>query len=311
MISQMTVAMYSVLISGPHFDPARQTYIQPVAVYGTENRRTEEQYAKDHRETLKAIHDRYAATGEIVCAGDIRRGSAQLTLRNDLITTAGHMFRDSKTCDEKAQAAGCIFTLRSGARSRSIPVKDLVAIGLQCPESHTIQDDWAILRLSEPATDVTPYNVDRELVGNTQTGDGVVAVARSMDFAVIVVKDGRPVYDFPKHIGDCNIRLSWAGAWPPMPGEVRTPTEFRTDCATSAYSSGGSLLTRGDRPSLLAIVKGGIATEAEELEGLRTGKPVQKPYDPSSWYTVWTPVAGQFYDALVKAAQKAVSGSGE
>ena len=142
-----------------------------------------------------SVQQRYAATGIIQCNGF--EGSAQLTIKNNLITTAGHMLNDRDTCAKIAEPNQCVFIVNSQGRSRSVRVKNLVATGFRCPRENDVQDDWAVMALSEPIDDVTPYSVDPDKIIALRKNDSVVTVAHSVDFIVSSQN--------AKHYGECTI----------------------------------------------------------------------------------------------------------
>jgi hypothetical protein len=71
-----------------------------------------------------SIQQRYAATGTIQCNG--WEGSAQLTIKNNLITTVAHVLHDPDTCVERAKRNQCVFKITSHGRIRSIRIKQLL-----------------------------------------------------------------------------------------------------------------------------------------------------------------------------------------
>ena len=50
-------------------DQCRSTLVQPVSLFGEDERRTETEYAREHKLSLRQVQDRYAASGAIVCTG--------------------------------------------------------------------------------------------------------------------------------------------------------------------------------------------------------------------------------------------------
>src|SRR5262245_34632147 len=79
------------------------------------------------------VQKQYAATGKMVCKGNAQ-GTAQLTVKANIITTVGHALENPFSCEHLSHPNQCIFTVRSHGRERSIPIKRLVGTGLHCPQ---------------------------------------------------------------------------------------------------------------------------------------------------------------------------------
>jgi hypothetical protein len=281
--------------------------IVKVAVYGTaEHRKTEQELADATGEKVGDIHERYSSTGTLVCAGN--EGSAQVTLKNNIITTAAHMFFEEKTCKRIASPSDCVLTLKSlSGAEQKIKVKEQVkdGMGFKCPTIPTGDLDWAVLRLDGAATGVQPYTVE-ELPGKgLAEGTAVTLVAHSIDFWR---KDSSGNKVFPKHIQrNCHITKVY-GAW--------EPGMYKGDCDATGFSSGGSILVEGAKgPILSAIFSGQNETREQEYQSLNreekdskgrlTGKGVPNiaPYNLDTWSGYYVAVTGNFLRAIRSAAQ--------
>jgi hypothetical protein len=266
-----------------------------VGVIDDADRRTEADYAREHGEPVEAVKKRFAATGSINCAAGRVFGSAQLTIRNDIITTSAHALLEPRTCQKKAEPADCVFSVQSTGRERTIRIKSKIASGfdgMNCPQ--LAADDWLILKLAEPVSDITPYQVDTAAIRRLGEGLTVVAVGRSIDFRTVSYRDGRPAFNFPKHIGDCQIKQ--------IPMDRPLPWKFGTNCDSAGFSSGGSLLSGSNgQDFLVAIHRGSNETDAQADEAMRSGRQNQGPFDAQKWNSTYVAITGEFYDALMKA----------
>src|SRR5687767_12783115 len=98
------------------------------------------------------IGARYGATGLVRCGGAI--GTAQLTLRNDIITTAAHVLIGS----DGQPRASCTFQPAGGGAAVAIDAASVRA-GSRSPLSEPATRDWAVARLTQPIANATPYGL--------------------------------------------------------------------------------------------------------------------------------------------------------
>ena len=159
-----------------------RNFIREVAVFGNvEHRKTVPEFAAATGQRAEDVQKKYSATGTLICSG--REGSAQVTLKDNIITTAAHTLFDSVTCVQKSAPSDCVFMLRgSGGDLQKIKVKELKATGYKCPAVPTPDLDWAVLSLETPAKNVSPYGVESPPVKGLLAGDQVTFVAHSVDF---------------------------------------------------------------------------------------------------------------------------------
>lgn len=111
------------------------------------------QMEQDRRTTLDSgqLRRRFAATGLVRCGGAV--GTAQLTLRNDTITTAAHVLIGSDGKPRK----GCRFESNLGV-TVAIDMSTLQA-GSKQPLAEPATRDWAVARLAGPIAGATPYRL--------------------------------------------------------------------------------------------------------------------------------------------------------
>jgi len=94
-----------------------------------------------------------AATGLIRCGA--ATGTGQLTVRNNVITTAAHVLIDK----DGRKRTGCVFepTMAGGG---PVPIDSgSIQTGSRMPLAERATRDWAVARLVAPVKGVTPYGV--------------------------------------------------------------------------------------------------------------------------------------------------------
>jgi hypothetical protein len=91
----------------------------------TEDRRTEEEYARDHKVTVASIKKKFEATGDIKCfigktvtksPEKMYFGQAQVTIYKNIVTSSGHVFRNPATCEPWTALENCTFTVNAGSK---------------------------------------------------------------------------------------------------------------------------------------------------------------------------------------------------
>jgi hypothetical protein len=270
---------------------------------GPDRRRTEEEFAKDVGESFATIHNRFAATGTLSCLASkpceghpekqcpfTMEASAQL-VGPDVITTAAHTLEDEKTCQPLSKAESCTFTIKGVGAPQMIKVSGLVEQGFKCPTTFRADLDWAVMKLSRAAREVSPYRIDHNLVEEVRSGDRVLTVCRSMDF-VRRDRNGQP--SNPKHINSCAVRKVYK-----MYGE---PIYFSTDCNSSIYCSGGSLLNgNNDDPALLGMLVNDGEPLADAEKAFYSHTVNKHPFDEQTWAARYIPFAGDFLEAIKRA----------
>jgi hypothetical protein len=159
---------------------------------------------------------RVGASGLIRCAGAV--GTAQLTLRNDVITTAAHVLIGN---DGQPRGA-CTFQSTAGGAPVTIDPRSISA-GSRAPMSEPATRDWAVAKLARPIAGATPYR----LAPAGATPSGVFMVAGGNRRAEAMGAE------------NCKAR----GILATSPEGVR---EFAIDCNAAAGSSGAAV-TSGHR----------------------------------------------------------------
>lgn len=287
--SNISSAMPMMVIPSENQNP-----VMRVMIIDEDDRRTEEQVAKEQSIPLSDVRKRYAATGKIDCDGV--SSSANLIDRDDLVVGVAHTFMNRKTCQMHRPFSQCQFVLSIDGVEERHSIAEMIAIGPQCPaplnsnDPYPLNDDFAIFRLRHPVTRVQPYKVGSP--GLLKNGLSVTfAAALALDFFDPLIRPRT----WPKIIGRCKIRtLNLSAA---------TPTHLSTDCDAAKGSSGGALLL--DRDGAPPILLGVLSTTNENNEllemGMRALSPNRCAYSDGNCASYFAPVDGRFLEALRRA----------
>jgi hypothetical protein len=273
--------------------------VHPAAVVDTPDRRTDQQYADKHTGgNVQAVRDRYAATGDFDCPGNLGQASLTVEGRGDIITTAAHNFYKGRTCNKRTEDfSKCTFTVVWKGKTITAHPKNIVKSGFHCPNGpFEPSDDWLVLQLDNEIKGPKPYRVDDSR--HLRPNQPVTAVGKSADFQVKV--NGEPT--MVKHYADCAVGEDvWGGS---------RPDYVNTTCDGSHRNSGGSLLSKDDDPALLGIAQSGVTTESgapgetaqQALQAGRNfalgkGPLTAAPYS-KSWATGYIPIEGELLKTL-------------
>lgn len=150
-----------------------------IAIFGDDDRRTEEQFALENKMSLSEVQNRYAATGILTCEGS--ELTANLTLVNNLVVTSAHGFNSSSTCEQESKPSSCTFSVKIGNVTKKQRVQKLMASGFRCPARPANGDDWAVLKLENKIEGVMPYSVTGQLVDEESRVTSVNAMARDSE----------------------------------------------------------------------------------------------------------------------------------
>jgi hypothetical protein len=243
--------------------------VLPVLVFGKNSRRGIEDFAAENKLDPQILRRTYAASGLIEC-GNLH-GAGQLTLTDQVVTTAAHVFFDEKGMPT---AKSCIFVLEVDNKQISVPI-DLssVVAGSTNPYAVAEVHDWAVARLMKPIDGVQPYGI---------------AEASSVNEAVEFVARGHVDWGEGRRLSmeKCRLRDQLAA------GNEGT-REFAFDCETGDGASGGAVLAQTDKPEISAI-----------LVGWTSNKPFHAaPFSPTHYNFVVT-MEGAFRQAVQAQANK-------
>ncbi len=207
--------------------------IAPVVVFGAHPRLTAEQFASENRLDLGDVKRRHAASGVIHC-GDAR-GAGQLTLGDNVVTTAAHVLFDEHG-RLRGDSAHCFFTATVADQevTTAIDVASIVS-GNSDPYENPAVHDWAVARLLRPIKGATPYSVG----GPAQALQDIQFVARGhSDWG-----SGRVM-----SMETCRLHDVLAKG-------AEGTREFSFDCDAGVGASGGAVLSSGGG-RLLAVFVG-------------------------------------------------------
>lgn len=112
-----------------------------------------EKFAQQTGVAPGGLREQLGATGLVRCGA--ATGTGQLTVRNDIITTAAHVLIDQFG----KRRIGCVFepTIAGGG---PVPINyDSITTGSTMPLSERATRDWAVARLVAPVPGVTAYGV--------------------------------------------------------------------------------------------------------------------------------------------------------
>src|SRR5947209_7423891 len=121
----------------------------PMVSMETDRRMSPEDWARRSNFDRSTLGARFGATGLIRCGGTV--GTGQLTLRNDVITTAAHVLFSGGQ-----PRASCAFQATGGGAPVAIDTQSIRA-GSRSPMSEPATRDWAVARLAHAIPNASPY----------------------------------------------------------------------------------------------------------------------------------------------------------
>jgi V8-like Glu-specific endopeptidase len=206
----------------------------------TDARLTLTDFARKTGQDPALFETRYAATGMVVCSGVY--STAQLTVKNDLVTTAAHAFYDTDG-NPRGDLSTCSFMVMVEGRQLTIPldVKSL-QVGSRNPYAVSPVHDWAVVRLVQPVDKAQPYGI---------TTLGPVGTAVDM----LAHRHRGWAYDGRKAIEGCAIRTE-------SRIERNTPREIAIDCSAGEGASGSAIMLKG-QSAMVGIYVGWRSTHPD------------------------------------------------
>ena len=239
----------------------------PVVVFGQDARRIPQTFAEEHNLNARDVVRAHMASGLIQCGN--AHGAGQLTLTDEVVTTAAHVFYDENGLP---RARACSFELTVNGMEVHVPIDlNSIVAGSTKPYDVEVTHDWAVARLTHAVTGVKPYAVATEVKENAP----VTFVAR-----------GHIDWGEAKKLSmqDCALhdRLS-AGA--------EGTREFAFDCDTGDGASGGALMFDRDMMKVGAI-----------LVGWRSNRPFKAMPFSRTHYNFAVSIEGAFRQAVYDAA---------
>ena len=254
-------------VGAPVSPPPVNPNIFPVVAFGGEGRQDPIGFAKARGLDPAALRRATSASGLVTCG--TAHGAGQLTLANDVITTAAHVFFD-EAGRFRARSGQCQFLVIVGHEivMTMIDVRSIEA-GAHDPYSQTPSRDWAVARLLRPVDGVAPY-------GLANAAEGL-----SVRFASRGSVDWRQRSDLAMQ--QCTLRQTLEAA----PDGAR---EVAFDCDAGKGASGGALLDSRGR-GLVAV-----------FAGFHSSNPDQAAPFSADHYNFAVTVEGAFRRAILAAA---------
>ena len=199
------------------------------------------EFAQKSGQDPSLFEARYAATGMVICSGVY--STAQLTVRNDVVTTAAHAFFDADG-KSRGDLSACTFTIKIGGVQHAIPL-DLssLRVGSRNPYAASPVHDWAVVRLTQKVPDARPYALGSTDAAGTQI---VMLAHRHRGW----VHDGR------KAIEACAIRTSHRV-------ESSSAREIAIDCSAGEGASGSAIMLPGSSCAMVGIYVGWRSTHPD------------------------------------------------
>ena len=256
----------------PSLTATRTESIVPVVVFGHDSRRETEAFAAEHDLNDAELARNHQASGLIQCGN--AHGAGQLTLSDDVVTTAAHVFYDE---NGMPRARTCTFDITVAGHELRVPI-DLASIvaGSTKPYDAAVSHDWAVARLTRSVSGVRPYGLATDI---------------HEDAPVTFVSRGHIDWGEAKHLSfqECMLHDKISE------GEEGT-REFSFDCDTGDGASGGALMFDKDMARVGAI-----------LVGWRSNRPFKALPFSKTHYNFAVTIEGGFRQAIYAASGKLVS----
>jgi len=184
---------------------------------------------------------RYAATGMIVCSGVY--STAQLTIRNDVVTTAAHAFFDADG-SPRGSLSECTFNVMVEGKQKAIGLDvSSLRVGSRNPYAVAPVHDWAVIRLAEAVPSAQPY-----AIGNP----GPVG----MPIVLLANRHRGWVHDGLKAIEPCAIRIE-------RRVDAKSAREIAIDCSAGEGASGSAIMSPGAATTMVGIYVGWRSTHPD------------------------------------------------
>ncbi len=274
-----------------------------------EDRMTESEYALKHGIAIEEVRKKYGATGQFLCysSSGETQGTANVTVKNNIITTSAHLLFDRKTCKTLNSPQNCKIVLSSNSEGKpvkqEIRVESLIESGFDCGSGRKPNPtyDWAILKLAANA-DTNAYSLptDEDILNLKRGVTAVTAVqGQQVDF-FRMDKSGQR-YKPIKSIGDSEVGDVWIGSNGILEALV-------TAVDNSSGGSGGAVTlpgaNAGQSPKLIGLVAVSDETHEAEERARSSGNLNKGKFVPDKWasYAVAT-------DGKLLAALKRLDGS--
>jgi hypothetical protein len=203
-----------------------------IVVFGTDGRASFDDFAAHAQLDAADLRRRFASTGIVRCGH--AHGSGQLTLADDVITTAAHVLYDQEG-HLRGDSAHCQFLVQAAGQEIATDLDVAGAIvGSTNPYAESAVHDWAVVKLARPLREATPYPLTTPAAASP-----VLFVARgAIDWG-----QGRET-----SMQSCRLRDG-------LEQGAEGTREIAFDCSTNVGASGAGLLD-GEGRGLMAIFVG-------------------------------------------------------
>ncbi|WP_026608130.1 trypsin-like serine protease [Methylocapsa acidiphila] len=245
--------------------------VTPVVVFGRNSRRSVEDFAAEQKLDAVELRRKFTASGLIECGA--AHGAGQLTLTDDIVTTAAHVFFDERGAP---RARTCFFVIESDGKQIRTPIDSgSIVAGSTNPYAIEAVHDWAVARLKHPVDGVTPYGL---------------AEAERPNMPVEFVARGHIDWGEGRRLSmeKCALRDQ-------LTVGAEGTREFSFDCETGDGASGGAVIIGSGDPVVGAI-----------LVGWRSNKPFRSAPFSTTHYNFAVTIEGAFKKAVMAAAAKVV-----
>jgi hypothetical protein len=242
----------------------------------TDARLTLPEFAKKTGQDPALFETRYAATGMVVCSGVY--STAQLTVKDDLITTAAHAFYDTDG-NPRGDLATCHFNIMADGKQMSVPLDvQSLQVGSRNPYAVSPVHDWAVVRLAQSVPAAQPYGIGS--VG--PVGMPVVMLAH---------RHRGWVHDGLKAIEACAVRTE-------SRVEKMSPREIAIDCSAGEGASGSAIMIPGQSGAMVGIYVGWRSTHPDRpgpfsMTHMNFGVAVEGPFRTAILAAAMQPMAEQ------------------
>ncbi len=199
------------------------------------------EFARKSGQDAALFEHRYAATGMIVCSGVY--STAQLTIKNDVVTTAAHAFYDTDG-NPRGDLSTCHFNVMSNGKQLQVPLDVAsLSVGSRNPYAVAPVHDWAVVRLVRAVPSARPYGISQP----GPVGTKIVMLAH---------RHRGWVHDGAKAIEPCAIRVE-------SQTEKGMARELAIDCSAGEGASGSAIMVPGEAGAMVGIYVGWRSTHPD------------------------------------------------
>ena len=257
----------AVPFKAPPAAAAPMVRVIPVVVFGQDARRLPGAFAAEHELKEADLVRAHEASGLVHCGN--AHGAGQLTLADDVLTTAAHVFFDENGVP---RSPSCTFDVTVNGAEMSVPINlASIVAGSTKPYDEEVTKDWAVVRLQHGVAGVKPYGLAQDIHD---------------DEAVTFVARGHIDWGEAKRLSmqSCMLHNKLSDG-------IEGTREFSFDCDTGDGASGGALMFDASMSRIGAI-----------LVGWRSNRPFRAMPFSTTHYNFAVTMEGAFRQAIYAAA---------